>query len=169
MERQEKFLNNFLSDSALQRITNVCQRSYKKFPYSEEFGRYFVNNHEWQFLSTYLNNSLSDVRSIFKSDTLLPSYGFYAHYEGKNASLVKHKDNNACTYTVDICLYAKTSWGLFVDGREYMLDPGNALAFYGEDQEHWREKFPDPDTNEVGMLMLHYVEPDHWFYTKEKK
>ena len=70
---------------------------------------------------------------------------------------------------MDICLYAKTSWGLFVDGREYMLDPGNALAFYGEDQEHWREQFPDPDTNEVGMLMLHYVEPDHWFYTKEKE
>ena len=169
MERQEKFLESFLSDSALQRIVNVSQRQYKKFPYSDEFGRYFVNNHEWNFLTTYLQSSVGKVRSVFESETLLPTYAFFAHYTGENASLLKHKDNNACTYTIDVCLYAKTSWGLFVDGREHILDPGNALAFYGEDQEHWREEFPDPEVNEVGMLMLHYVEPDHWFYTKEKE
>jgi len=164
MERQEKVIENIFEDQVFDRIVNICKRSYKRFPYSEDFGRYFVNNHEWKAIEPFYARSVELARNIFESDTLLPSYALFAHYEGEKASLEKHIDNNACTYTLDICLYQETAWDLFVEGRAYTLQPNQALAFYGEEQEHWREDFPDPENNKVGMLFLHYVEPDHWFY-----
>ena len=37
---------------------------------------------------------------------------------------------------------------------------------YGNDQEHWREEFPNPETNLVANAFFFYVEPDHWFFTE---
>jgi hypothetical protein len=40
------------------------------------------------------------------------------------------------------------------------------LAYYGNDQLHWREEFPNPETNHVAMIFFHFAEPDHWWFTK---
>ncbi len=53
---------------------------------------------------------------------------------------------------------------MWVEGEEYFLEENQGLAFYGEDQEHWRENFPNPVNNQVGQLFVHFVEPDHWFF-----
>jgi hypothetical protein len=44
--------------------------------------------------------------------------------------------------------------------------PNQALAYYGNDQLHWREKFPNPEKNHVAMIFFHFAEPDHWYFTK---
>jgi hypothetical protein len=44
--------------------------------------------------------------------------------------------------------------------------PNEAAAYYGNDQEHWREEFPMKDTNHVAMIFFHFAEPDHWWFTK---
>jgi hypothetical protein len=40
------------------------------------------------------------------------------------------------------------------------------VVSYGNDQEHWREEFPDPQHNLVANAFFFYVEPDHWFFTE---
>jgi hypothetical protein len=90
----------------------------------------------------------------------------FAHYEGQNPSpsLYKHKDDNACTYTLDMCVYQNEPWDLWVEDKNYCLYPNQALAYYGNDQMHWREEFPNPENNHVAMVFFHFAEPDHWWF-----
>lgn len=133
--------------------------------YDKGFGRYYVNH---EILQEYTEKALPIARECFKSETLLPSYTLFAHYEGQDPapSLYKHKDDNACTYTLDLCLYQNEPWDLWVEDKNYTLYPNQALAYYGNDQKHWREKFPNPETNNVAMIFFHFVEPEHWWFTK---
>ena len=117
-------------------------------------------------LKTLSEKLIPMSKYIFNSNSIRPTYALFAHYEGKNASLYKHKDNNACTYTIDYCLYQKQPWDLFVEDNSYTLHENQALAYYGNDQMHWREKFPNPEINKVAMIFFHFAEPDHWWFTK---
>jgi hypothetical protein len=137
----------------------------KRFSYDPAFGRYTASDGSIIGLREMSDKLLPIARKTFQSETLLSTYTIFAHYEG-DASLLKHKDDNACTYTLDLCLYQAEPWGLFVDGKEYILNPNEALAYYGNDQEHWREDFPNKEKNFVAMIFFHYAEPHHWFFTK---
>jgi hypothetical protein len=117
-----------------------------------------------EILKKYTDILLPHARKIFESDTLVPSYTLFAHYRGDNASLHKHLDANACTYTLDLCLYCKTDWDLWVEGKPYKFLPGEFVAFYGEDQVHWRDAFPNPESNYYAAIFFHFVEPDHWWF-----
>jgi hypothetical protein len=105
------------------------------------------------------------AREFFKSDTLLHSYSLFAEYSDKNISLPKHKDGNACTYTIDMVLYQDKPWGIWIEGKEYLLNENEAVLFWGTEQEHWRETIED-NNNTVAVIFFHYVEPDHWWFTK---
>jgi hypothetical protein len=65
-----------------------------------------------------------------------------------------------------MCVYQVEPWDLFVDDKPYTLYPNQALGYYGNDQLHWREKFPNPENNHVAMIFFHFAEPDHWYFTK---
>lgn len=106
------------------------------------------------------------AKKVFDSDSLIKSYCLFSHYEGINPNLFKHKDDNACTYTLDMCVYQTEPWDIYVEGKAYTLNENEALGFYGNDQEHWREQFPNPENQHVGMIFFHFVEPDHWFNQK---
>lgn len=144
-----------------------CYRNARRFPFSEEFGRHGVNDQEWRTLKVYTDWLLPVARQVFESETLLPTYTQFVHYEGEHAKLPKHKDNNACTYTIDLCLYQETPWGLVIENEEFILEPNEAMCFYGEEQEHWRNDFPDFEDNQVGQVFFHYAEPDHWFFNEK--
>lgn len=131
--------------------------------YDSGFGRYHINH---SILQEYTNKALPIAREYFNSNTLVPSYTLFSHYEGKNAQLWRHKDDNACTYTLDMCVYQTGPWDLWVDNRPYTLGENDALAYYGNDQEHWREEFPYKEDGYVAMIFFHFVEPDHWYITK---
>jgi len=137
--------------------------------YDEGFGRYCLSDTRNPLLREAFTRSVWKARRVFNSHSLLPSYAFFAQYQ-KNGNaipnLFHHKDDNACTYTLDMCLYQNRPWDLFVEGKSYTLMPNQALAYYGNEQEHWREAIPDPENQIVGMVFFHFVEPDHWFYTK---
>jgi hypothetical protein len=140
----------------------------KRFEYSHGFSRYCASDNGLPVLKEIFYNLTSTARKTFNSDTLLPTYALFAHYEGQDPepSLYKHKDDNACTYTLDMCVYQNEPWDLWVEGQNYTLYPNQALAYYGNDQLHWREKFPNPETNYVAMIFFHFAEPDHWYFTK---
>src|SRR5262249_53896621 len=109
------------------------------------------------------------ARALFGSETLVPTYALFARYQGPNARLERHRDSNACTYTLDLCLEQRAPWALWVIDQPYTLLEGQALAFYGTAQEHWRNEFPDPNTNSVSMIFYHFVEPDHWWCTRGRE
>lgn len=109
------------------------------------------------------------AKETFGSETLMPTYAIFSEYSGQDAYLDKHKDVGPCTYTMDICLYRGTDWPLIIEGKEYNWGPNESIFFYPNDQLHWKEDFPDKDNNKIGLLFLHYVEPDHkWWQISEK-
>ena len=140
----------------------------KSFRFDPGFSRYYVADNSLPILGELANKLIGTARKVFNSKTLLPTYTLFAHYEGQNPepSLYKHKDDNACTYTLDMCVYQVEPWDLFVDDKPYTLYPNQALGYYGNDQLHWREKFPNPENNHVAMVFFHFAEPDHWYFTK---
>lgn len=165
--KKPQLINNILESkdykSLLQAISNP-----KSFEYQKGFSRYVIADNSLPILSEFANKLIPTARKTFNSETLLPTYTLFAHYEGQNPvpSLYKHKDDNACTYTLDMCVYQNEPWDLFVEDMAYTLYPNQALAYYGNDQMHWREEFPNPKTNYVAMVFFHFAEPDHWYFTK---
>lgn len=115
--------------------------------------------------SKFSNLLLPIARKIFEDDTILPSYALWARYLGSGGFLERHKDSNACTFTIDYCVNQFEPWPLVIEDEEYILQSNEALCFMGEDQEHWRTEWKPG--NVVDMMFFHYVRPDHWWYTGE--
>lgn len=162
--QQPKKVINLLNDSDFILLKDHLKNTPKKEEnFDIGFGRYAFNDY---LINEYLQKLVPVARNIFQSQTLLPSYGLFAHYEGNHASLFTHVDDNACTYTLDMCVYQTEPWDLEVDGKPYTLHENEALAYYGNDQMHGRGKFPNPESQHVAMIFFHFVEPDHWWYTK---
>ena len=125
-----------------------------------KFGRIISNSPR---LYAYSEHLLPLVRQAFQDDTILPSYNCWARYSSHESNLHKHKDSNACTFTVDYCVAQHEPWSLYVEGKEYILQENQSLVFMGEDQEHWRPAFKPG--NMVEMVFFHFVRPDHWYFT----
>jgi hypothetical protein len=160
-------VENLFEDEDYQKLLGLFDNP-KKFEYQQGFSRYVVADNSISELAAFAEQLIPVARKAFGSDSLLPTYTLFSHYEGSDPapSLYRHKDDNACTYTLDMCLYQTEPWDLYVDGKAYTLTPNQALAYYGNDQEHWRETFPKPGEQHVAMIFFHFAEPDHWFFTK---
>lgn len=160
-------VDNVLNTKDYQNLINAVLNP-TSFEYQKGFSRYVVADNSLPILEEISKTLIPIARKTFKSDTLLPTYTLFAHYEGQDPapSLYKHKDDNACTYTLDMCVYQTEPWDLWVEDKAYTLYPNQALAYYGNDQLHWREKFPNPGSQHVAMIFFHFAEPDHWYFTK---
>jgi len=157
-------ISNVLPDEDFSRLTAYFKEKMKDSNVSfDEFGRRAVGCHTDSILKEYSEKLLPVVRSFF-SETLLPTYTLFVEYSNTEISLHKHKDANACTYTLDLVLYQDRPWGLWIEGKEFLANENEAVMFWGEDQEHWRETIKD-NNNDVGAIFFHYVEPDHWWFT----
>jgi hypothetical protein len=160
-------LDNVFEARALHELAALFSHErVKSFKYEDFYSRYITSDNSTLELKKFHNYLLNLAREVFQSPTLLPTYACFAHYEGPNANLFKHKDTNACTYTVDFCLSQITPWDLWVEGKPYTLHPNQALAYYGNDQQHWREEFTNKQNNRVQMIFFHFAEPHHWFFTE---
>lgn len=141
------------------------------FVYDANFGRTTYHSSKADPNEIFIDSAHRLVplaRKLFNSKDLDFSYSLFSVYKGNRANLYYHVDDNACTYTIDLCVSQQTPWPLFVVGNKFDLEPNQAVVYYGEDQYHWREKFPDPKNNEVAMIFYHFVDKDHWFFTGEK-
>ena len=143
-----------------------------KSTYDEGFGR-----HQWAIwedpipekllpIKKYHEQLTEFARKEFESETLLPSWCLVGVYEGEKARLWKHKDDNACTYHVNLTISAKIPWDFYVEGKKFTPMENEAVLCYGNDQEHWRESLPDKEHNVVANVFFFFCEPDHWYFTK---
>jgi hypothetical protein len=158
-------VNDLLSPEDYARLLTHLDKP-KNFGFDPGFSRYSIGDGELPILAELAEKLIGTARETFDSKTLLPTYTLFAHYEGQDPSpsLYKHKDDNACTYTLDMCVYQNEPWDLWVEDKNYCLYPNQALAYYGNDQMHWREEFPNPENNHVAMIFFHFAEPDHWWF-----
>lgn len=161
-------VDNIFNEKDFIELQTYFKNIAKTLEYQQYYGRWQhgtrMPGHE--ILKEFSKKTLNVAREVFKSDTLMNSFSFFAHYEGNETLLRKHVDDNACTYTLDMCLYKNQDWDLWVEGKPYNIDENQALAFYGEDQVHWRNPMPSPEFQHVAMVFFHFVEPDHWWFTK---
>jgi hypothetical protein len=162
-----KVISKVFSEEDYSSLTSLFKNP-KSLEYQNGFSRYVVADNSLPDLKIFADKLISLARETFNSKELLPTYTLFSHYEGEDPapSLYKHKDDNACTYTIDMCLYQTEPWDLYVENKAYTLYPNQALAYYGNDQMHWRERFPNPGKQHVAMIFFHFAEPDHWFFTK---
>ena len=128
----------------------------------KSIGRRSIEMNECSLMKKQLIDLTPTAQNIFDSKTLEPTYAFFSEYRDPDSFLPKHRDNNGNTYTIDLCLYAKRPWGLFIEGDEYVLGENEAVCFYGEEQEHWRDSLGVD--NCVGVVFFHFAEPGHDFF-----
>lgn len=160
------FVQNLLEPEIFNNaVSTLNSYTPEMMSYDRAFGRFMLKDTVGAMPDQLLEHCLDKAREIFGSSTLLPTYSCYVRYKGARANLRHHRDSNACTYTLDLCLTANADWPLVVEEQEYLLNPNEALCFYGEDQLHWRTPFPDKENTVIDMVFLHYVEPDHWWFT----
>jgi hypothetical protein len=160
---------------------NIFEKQY--FDYLKEYfsSHKFLQDAKHDFYGSKRIDSFDDIvlkeslesltekaRVLFNSKTLIPTYAVFSEYSGKQAMLNDHKDVGPCTYTIDLCLYYKTPWPLIVEGESYTFLENEAVIFYANDQLHSKPPFPDPENNKVAILLFHFVEPDHkWWSINE--
>lgn len=155
-------LDNIFSDKDFKKLKNLINNNKDFFVFDSQAHRFDFHHKE---LKDYFSKKLEPLaKRIFNDESLSTTYVHYSMYNHPLSNLIKHKDINACTYTIDLCISAETPWGIWVEGKEYVLNPGEAIAFMGEDQEHWRGPFPDPYDNCVEMIFFHFAPKDHWWF-----
>lgn len=167
--KDPKIVQTILPEEQLKELQKYAMSLWSSSEtYDKSFGR-----HQWANTPelTKFHEMLTDLaREEFESHTLSPSWCLMSIYEGDQAKLWKHKDDNACTYHIDLCVFQKTPWDLWVEhngeSKPYTLQENDGLFMYGNDQEHWREAFPNPETNLVCNAFFFFCEPDHWYFTE---
>jgi hypothetical protein len=118
-------------------------------------------------LDSYFSKKLEPIaQKVFNDKTLKSTYSVYLDYNKPTSELPPHLDNNACTYTIDYSLSAKTPWGLIVGDTLYDCPVGDGLAFMGGHDFHARPPMPDPENNRVEVIMFHFAPVDHWYFTE---
>jgi hypothetical protein len=168
--KEPVIIKNVLSNEDHRELKLIMQNWPLGVEYYQNLGRYHIQD---KIIDEYAEKLIPLARKIFNSETLKPSYSLFSNYQTVGANipnLHRHKDFNANTYTIDLCLYQTEPWALGVshngEDKEYILQENEALFYYGNDQDHWRPEFPNPDSQSVALIFFHYVEPDHWYYVK---
>lgn len=106
------------------------------------------------------------AREIFKDNSLKSTYSLYLDYNKPTSALPAHRDNNACTYTIDYCVSSKTIWPITIENLDYGLSENQGLAFMGGFDLHGRPPMTDPENNRVEIVMFHFCPSDHWYFTE---
>jgi hypothetical protein len=165
MKRQAFLIDNVLSEEDFEYGKNYfLNHTTLRSNNIDENGRWLIGNED-PVIKKYHEQLLPIARKIFKSETLLPTNALFAEYTKTGATLGHHYDANACTYTIDLCFYESHAWPLFIESEPFFYKENEAVCFFGEEQEHWRETLNE-ESIKIGVAYFHYVEPDHWFFTK---
>lgn len=163
---QKSFIvNNVLPPKELAELQRYAMKMWSTEPaYDKSFGRHqWANTEELKKFHILLEDF---AREYFKEPDIKASWCLLSIYEGPDAKLWKHKDDNACTYHINFCVFQKTPWEIWIEGEPYLLQENDALITYGNDLEHWREDFPNPENNMVCNAFFFYCKPDHWYFTE---
>lgn len=98
---------------------------------------------------------------------LKPSYCFLSMY-GPEGVCPVHTDRPQCQFTVDLQVDSDGTWPITVDGKEYLLVNGQALAYSGTGHVHYRKPMKmnsagpvDGRATFMNLAFFHFV-PTAW-------
>ena len=84
---------------------------------------------------------------------VVPSY-CYARKYYNGAELKRHVDRPACEISLSVHLEGDEEWALYVKGTPIHLKKGDAVLYWGMEDEHWRDVYTGEHYTNV---FLHYV------------
>jgi len=117
--------------------------------------------------ASFWENVFACADEHFGSESVV-SYWKWCRYSPRFGSpnIPPHIDINACNYTVDLQLMGDVEWEIYIEGKPYVMQNGDALLYRGCDQIHWRPKYPNENIHShLEMCFMHFVDPGHWYHT----
>ena len=122
-------------------------------------------------METFLFTYQDKIESIVDLE-LCPSYSFYRVYK-KGDLLKRHIDRPACEISATLTLgfdlgempEDEYNWGIFMNGNEVKMHPGDLVIYRGFEVEHYREPFKGAYQAQV---FLHYIDKKGPFYPEFK-
>lgn len=156
-------IDDVFSPSDIAKLREIADSNAGRRVWYDNYSkRSLIQNDE---LESYFSQKLEPIaKAVFNDLTLRTSFSLYAKYSHPESWLSEHLDRDACTYTLDYCLSAKSIWPVNVDGKSYSIAPNQALAFMGMESIHGRKLITDPGNNEVEMVFFHFVPENHWYF-----
>ena len=176
-----KIIKNFLSKEELKLIDSYLSLRHKfnenieLFPQTND-ASLNLTGLGWTGVSGY-GDPLCDSLLLCKKElmeketgsSLLPTYAYCRMYT-YGSYLKKHKDRPSCEISVTLHLGGDKKWPIFVEGKSFLLKPGDAIIYRGCEQEQWREKFYG---DWYSQLFIHYVNANgtnkEWYRDKRKE
>jgi hypothetical protein len=151
MERYGQQVSNFeMPKSALKKIISYCEE---------------VSGVSGLVLQAY---QFSRYEKFVRDDGVVSEPRLIPHYDGFPEP----------RFTFDYQIKSNTSWPLFVEGKEFVLNDNQALTFSGTHQIHWRSKKEFGPGEFIDMIFCHLFLPGdskndeaHWdtMNNKERK
>jgi len=95
---------------------------------------------------------------------LYPTYSYYRRYRPGD-TLEIHKDRPSCEISTTVCFGwdiagnpNASSWPIFMEGSEVVMDAGDIVIYRGCDLAHWRDAFKVPEGSWHLQGFFHYVD-----------
>lgn len=173
-------LKNFLSDLILEKIKNRIEgikNNSELFEDNQLFHRKMIINDS--YLSVIHNSIFHKAVSEKTGLDIKPTYNFVSSYLPGKGICPIHIDRGLCFITLGICIDQKKTWPLYVNSNhyeslsnmevselekiqqeslEFLLEPGDAVIFYGMSQPHWRNQLSAD--NFCDLAFFHYVKSE---------
>lgn len=152
---KNKIIKNFFDKKELQLLQKYC---YNKLTLNDVYrmdGKIF--SPAWyhdSIMNAFLDLKLSKVQSETKLK-LFPTYTYWRYYVF-GGNLYKHTDRPSCEISITACIKKYDDWPIFVEGKEFELQEGDALLYAGCFQEHWRPGIYKGEG--MAQAFFHYVD-----------
>jgi len=152
---KNKLIKNFFNKKELNIIQKYCDNKFTQTKY------YTLDTHsispQWYddpFMTALLDTKLSLVEKESKLK-LFPTYAYWRYYI-YGGRLPKHIDRPSCEVSITSCIKKHDDWPIFIEGKKFELNEGDAVLYNGVLQDHWR---PGVYKGEgMAQVFFHYVD-----------
>jgi len=135
-------IKNFFTKDEIKILKNYCKISHinNDTAFDEKTKNYETRFYKDPLFEYFLSKKkhLVEQKSNLK---LSGTYSFWRCYT-YGADLPKHKDRPSCEISVSAFIDTdKKGWPIYMDGKAYNLEEGDAVFYKGCEVAHWRETF----------------------------
>ena len=165
-----RVIKGFLDKTEIKLLTDYTRIKHRLN--REMFDLEQSNNYATIFYKDPLTETImlqkKEIMEIETGYKLFPTYSFFRMYTF-GSDLKPHTDRSSCEISVTVSIGSDgTPWPIYMDGKEVMLEHGDAAIYFGCEVPHWRKPF---EGDWYAQTFLHYVNKDgpHKEWLKDKK
>jgi|TARA_B100001094_G_scaffold320384_1_gene366534 hypothetical protein len=151
---KNKLIKNFFNKKELDIMQKYCTN---KFNQSKD---YALDSHSFspQWYDDPLMTSFLDIKlpMVEKESKLklFPTYAYWRYYI-YGGKLPKHIDRPSCEVSITSCIKKHDDWPIFIEGKKFELNEGDAVLYNGLLQDHWRKGIYKGEG--IAQVFFHYV------------